>query len=193
MTKISKFIFLLFASISITGLADELPDDSIYHINSKWLNQDSNSVAIGDFREKIQVVSFIYTYCEHSCPVIISTLKELELSLSEDSKNEVNFLLISLDPKRDTPPVLSAYMQERDLSRNNWTMLQGTPDDVLEMSALLGVRYRPMDSEGNDLAHSNMITVLDKEGRINYQMRGLNEDLREVTRSIESIQRGAPN
>ena len=89
----------------------------------------------------------------------------------------MQFTLVSLDPARDRPEVLKRYMLEHDLDENLWTMLNGDPDDVLELSALLGVRYKPMDSESKDIAHSNMITVLDRQGRIHYQMKGLNQDL----------------
>ena len=57
----------------------------------------------------------------------------------------------------------------------DWQMLSGDADDVLELAALFGVRYKPMDS-GGDIAHSNMITLLDKQGRILYQLKGLNQD-----------------
>ena len=164
-----------------------MPDDSIYHIASNWVDQDSEVVNIESFKGTVQVVSFVYTYCEHSCPIIISNLKELESLLPDELNSQVNFLLISLDPKRDTPDVLSAYMEDRDLNKARWSMLNGDPDDVLELSALLGVRYRPMDAEGQDFAHSNMITVLDKEGRIQYQMKGMNENLVDVANAIESI------
>ena len=61
----------------------------------------------------------------------------------------------------------------------------GDPDDVLELSALVGVRYKPMDTEGKDIAHSNMITVLDRQGRIYYQMKGFDERLQPVVEAIE--------
>ena len=65
---------------------------------------------------------------------------------------------------------------------------QGEVDagDVRELSALVGVRYRPMDMEGKDIAHSNMITVLDKSGRIHYQMKGLDESLEDVVSAVQS-------
>jgi protein SCO1 len=102
MKQIPKVILLFFAILPGIGLANELPDDSIYHIDSNWVDQDNRALAIGEFKGTLQVVSFVYTYCEHSCPIIISKLKELESLLPDELKSKVNFLLISLDPKRDT-------------------------------------------------------------------------------------------
>jgi protein SCO1/2 len=164
--------------------APELPSDSIYHVESHWLNQRSERTNIADLQGKVQVVAFVYTYCEHSCPLIIANLKRIEAGLSVEQKSEVQLLLISLDPARDSPEVLKRYMLDHDLDERLWVMLNGDPDDVLELSALLGVRYRPMDSKSKDIAHSNMITVLDRQGRIHYQMKGLNEGLEPVVSAI---------
>lgn len=188
--RILKAFLLVILLLPNTGFSIELPDDSIYHIESNWIDQDNRALVIGDFKGTVQVVSFVYTYCEHSCPVIISKLKELDALLPNELKNQVNFLLISLDPSRDTPSVLNTYMDSRNLNKTRWSMLNGDPNDVLEMSALMGVRYRPMDAEGQDIAHSNMITVLDQEGRIQYQMKGMNENLNDVLHTIEGILTG---
>ncbi len=146
--------------------ASELPNDSVYHVASDWRNQNGQRTNIADLRGKVQVVAFVYTYCEHSCPFIIANLKRIERELPAAQKADVQFALVSLSPARDRPEVLKRYMLEPDLDEGLWAMLNGDADDVLELSALLGVRYKPMDNESKDIAHSNMITVLDRQGRM---------------------------
>ena len=63
-------------------------------------------------------------------------------------------------------------------------MFNGDPDDVLELAALFGVRYKPMNNTEKDIAHSNMISILDKAGRIHYQMKGLDASLEQVVVEI---------
>ena len=169
---------------SMLADAKELPDNSIYHVDSAWVNQQNTPLKIGDLAGKVQVVAFIYTYCEHSCPIIMSKLKRIESLLTTEQKKQLQFLLVSLDPERDTPEALDNYMLKHKLDRNHWLMLNGDPDDVLELSALVGVRYKPMDNEGKDIAHSNMITVLDKDGQIHHQMKGLGESTEQVVEAI---------
>jgi protein SCO1/2 len=175
---------LLLSAVSFAG---ELPDNSIYHVGSNWLDQDNQSFPIDELQGKIQVVAFVYTYCERSCPIILARLKALKSLLPEGHSKQVQFLLISLDPERDTPSVLRTYMQDKELEKNEWRMLNGSSDDVLELAALVGVKYKPMDLEGKDIAHSNMITVLDKKGRLYYQMKGLNESVNEVEKTIGQL------
>ena len=179
-----KGLLGLLLAVPAAWAAPELPNDSVYHVGSNWVNQNGGKVNIADFQGKVQVVAFVYTYCEHSCPFIIANLKRIEREIPAENKADVQFSLVSLDPARDSPEVLKQYMLDHDLDEQLWTMLNGNPDDVLELSALLGVRYRPMDNEAKDIAHSNMITVLDRQGRIHYQMKGLNESLEAVVSAI---------
>lgn len=182
MNVAKKTLNIIFLLAFISTVAAELPDESIYHIGSNWLNQNNKNVDITSLQGKVQVVAFVYTYCEHSCPIILAKLKYIENNISSEDK--VHFLLVSLDPKRDTPEVLNKYMKEKELDKNIWQMFSGDPDDVLELSALFGVKYKPMNNEAKDISHSNMITILDKKGRIHYQMKGLDASLEKVLSEI---------
>jgi len=179
-----KGLSILFLFAFVFPVVAELPDESVYHIGSDWLNQNNKNVNITSLQGKVQVVAFVYTYCEHSCPIILAKLKYIENNISSEYKDNVNFLLVSLDPKRDTPEVLSKYMKEKELDEKVWQMFSGDPDNVLELSALFGVRYKPMNNEAKDISHSNMITILDKKGRIYYQMKGLDASLEKVVSEI---------
>ena len=180
--NLSKFCLIFLGCMSV--VAAELPDDSIYQIGSDWVNHNNENVNISSLQGKVQVVAFVYTYCEHSCPIIISKLKYIKNNLAPEHKDKINFLLISLDPERDTPKILNQYMIDKELDEKYWQMFNGNRDDVLELSALFGVRYKPMNNAEKDIAHSNMITILDKTGRIYYQMKGLDVSLERVVTEI---------
>lgn len=186
--KLTNFILLAFilqaSDFVLAETSTDLPENSIYSVDSNWINQNNLQINLAKLKGKVQVLAFVYTYCEYSCPVILANLKQIRKTIPEELIDEVQFSLISLDPSRDTPEVLKQYMQEHGLKQTGWQMLNGDADDVLELSVLLGVRYKPMANEGKDISHSNMITVLDKQGRILYQLKGLNKNLEEVTNAI---------
>ncbi|MCO1335289.1 SCO family protein [Microbulbifer sp. OS29] len=180
------FLVLLFPIPSAWSNSN-LPDDSVYHVASSWLDQNGRKINISDLQGRVQVVSFVYTYCEHSCPIILANLRRIEQQVSAIEQSDIQFLLISLDPERDNPELLKRYIQDKGLNECRWTMLNGNPDDVLELSALLGVRYKPMSNDKKDIAHSNMITVLSKQGKISYQMKGVNEGVEDVVSAISKV------
>lgn len=172
----------LFSSVSI---GDEVTKDSVYQLDSPWLNQNAEEITLNTLQGSPQLVSFVYTYCEHTCPLIIAQLKLLLRDLPEKDKENLKVTLISLDPERDQPKQLKAYMEKHHLDDKQWTMLNGHPDDVRMLSNLFNVRYKPMQDD--QLAHSNMITLLDQQGVIQYQLKGLNQSKQDMVAKISAL------
>lgn len=192
MKIIATLLLTLPTSLMMTSFAQaqNLPDDSIYHFESSWLNQESETVLLPDLAGHIQLVAFIYSYCEHTCPTIIATIKQVNKKLSLDAREQLRITLVSLDPDRDTPERLKTYMDKQSLDEEQWSFLHGDADDVQALSALFGVRYKPMGD--SDIAHSNMLTILDQQGVMCYQMKGLGENLETITAEIEALAEESP-
>jgi protein SCO1 len=81
-------------------------------------------------------------------------------------------VLVSFDTERDTPAALHQYRLQHDLAAERWTLLHGSNDDVLELAALLGVKFKK-DAQGQFM-HSNVLTILNSQGEIAFQETGLN-------------------
>jgi protein SCO1 len=132
-------------------------------------------VTLAEVGGRAQVVAMVYTHCTHTCPRIVGELKRLEAAVPAAARSELRFVLVSLDPERDTPARLAEYAASARLDAERWTLLTGGEEEVRELAALLGLRYR---SEGNaEFSHSNSYLVLDGEGRIVHRQAGLGEDL----------------
>jgi len=159
-----------------------LPDESVYQLPGEWRDHEGRPLVLADLAGRPRLLSFVYTYCEHTCPTIVARLKLASEPPEGPAAGELQVTLVSLDPQRDTPERMRAYMAEQGLDQRGWLMLHGDPDDVLAFAAMLGVRYRPMGDR--DIAHSNMITVLDADGVVRYQAKGLDEDPAELAAAI---------
>jgi protein SCO1/2 len=92
---------------------------------------------------------------------------------------------VTFDPERDTLPVLQAYREKMHLNPENWTLLRGQPDDILELAVLLGVKYRK--NPQGDFSHSNLITVLNPAGEIVYRQVGLHQPIAETIAAIHQV------
>ena len=154
-------------------LANQLPASSVYHFDSVWIDQNSQTRDIVELRGEPRLMAFIYTYCEHTCPLIISKIKDVLHSLPEALATQMPVTLITLDPVRDTPDQMKAYLLKNNLDEKQWEILTGNKDDIRVLSNLLGVKYKAMSKD--ELAHSNMITLIDADGVILSQLKGLNE------------------
>ena len=163
-------VFVLLFSISTGFAQDELPGDSIYQVGGEWQNQDARLVGLNELVGKRQVITMIYTHCEHVCPVIVASMKLIEQSLPAPVLAETGFVLVTFTPETDTPEVMKDFAGKNNLDPDKWTLLRGTDDQVREMAMVLGVKYQVL--EDNEVNHSNLITVLDSEGRLSYQGSG---------------------
>lgn len=160
-------------------------EESIYNVSSTWTNRENREISLSDLRGKVQVVAMVYTHCEFACPRILADMNRVRRDLSEHARANTNFVIISIDPERDTPERLSDFAEENHLNREHWTLLNGSQGDILEVAALLGVRYKRISK--TDFTHSNMITVLNSEGEIIHQRKQLTNDQSGIIQSIERL------
>ena len=163
-------------------------DKSLYQLDSVWNSADGGKLKLARLKGKPQVVTMFFARCELACPVLVHDVKRIEAALPSELRGKVGFVLVSFDSERDTPEVLRGYRERQELNAATWTLLQGKPDDVLELGALLGIKFKK-DPQGQ-FAHSNVITVLNSAGEIVYQLNGLNLDVTPAISAIEKAIQG---
>lgn len=166
--------------------AGDFAPGSLYHLASTWTSADGEQLQLGALQGKARVLVMHYASCEYACPILLSILKNIEATLEPALREQVGFVTVSFDPERDTPQVLQAYAVNMGLDPAHWTLLCGSPEDTLELAVLLGVRYRK-DAQGG-FAHSNLLTVLNKQGEIVHRHNGLQQS---VANTIAAIRRVA--
>jgi protein SCO1/2 len=155
-------------------LEKPLSDKSLYHLESKWTTDDGKPLTLAALRGRPQLVVMFFATCEYACPILVENLKSIERMLPAEARGKAGFLLVSIDPDRDTPEALRAYRAKHAFDRANWTLLRGGVDDIRELAAVLGIQYQ-RDLRGQ-FSHSNVITVLDQDGVVAFQQAGLNKD-----------------
>lgn len=165
---LSFLISTLFFLLTSTNLLADMPSDSVYQLDNEWFNQEGDKIKLSSLQGKKQIVAMIYTHCLHTCPVIISSMQLLENELKNN--DEYGFLLVSLTPSSDTPEVLKEFSIKRKLNLNNWKLLTASDKDVRNLAMALNIKYKAAADE--EVAHSNLITILDEQGVILFQIMG---------------------
>ena len=165
--------------------AGHCTDKSLYQVESKWTTDGWKQIKLGDLAGKPQIVLMFFSHCTTACPILLNDLKRLSAALTPEQRARVGFTMVSFDTARDTPAALAEYRRAWDLPADNWTLLSGNADDVLELAALLGVKYR-QDADGQ-FAHSNLITVLDANGEIVHQQTGRGGDIGETVQTLVKL------
>lgn len=124
-----------------TRHSDHLPDLQL-------TNQSGNSVRLVSdlIRDRIVLISFMYTNCNGICPLTSSLFQRLRRPLYEQFGTDVRLISISLDPVTDTPAELFKYARafkaEDDQNPPEglaaWTFLTGTAEDIESARASFG-------------------------------------------------------
>src|SRR6516164_6072481 len=68
-------------------------------------SQDGAAVKLSDLRGKVVAVTFIFTMCADTCPVLTPMMSFVQDQLGEDFGEKIAFVSITVDPERDTPGV----------------------------------------------------------------------------------------
>ncbi len=151
-----------------TKTADGHPvNDTVYHtINGfSLLNQDSNIVSDSIFKGKIHIANFFFTTCGTICPKMSSEMMRVQHAIEKDT--DIVILSYTVDPEHDTPSILKEYADKYKAIKNKWFFLTGDKKTIYELarnSYYLAVG--PGDGGPEDFIHSEMFTLIDKDGRI---------------------------
>jgi protein SCO1 len=162
----------------------EISGESVYNLTSTWTTQKNENLKLTHFKNKIVIAAMVFTHCESACPRIVADMQRIESSLSEKELRQVTFLLISMDPERDTPARLTEFAGEHKLNAN-WTLICSNLDATMEIANVLGVKVKKLEGGGFD--HSNIIHVLDQQGVIVHQQNGFAVEQDETLKAIRNL------
>ncbi len=150
-----------------------ISETSLYQLDSAWTTDEGKPILLRSLAGRPQVVTMFFASCQVACPILVNDMFRISADLRDKDRTNVGFVLISFDTERDTPKALAKFRRDRKIPAS-WTLLTAKPDDVLELAALLGVKYKKDVRE--QFSHSNVITLLRSNGEILVQQAGLNTD-----------------
>jgi protein SCO1/2 len=151
-----------FAAIDISG-ADYAKDFALTDHNGQ-------PRGIKDFAGKVVVMFFGYTQCPDVCPTSMAELAEVKKLLGADG-DKLQGLFVTIDPARDTPEMLKAYMANFDPS---FLALYTTPDKLVALAKDFKVYYKKVEGKtptSYTMDHSAGSYVYDTQGRLRLYTR----------------------
>jgi len=148
-------------------------------------SQDGAQIALADFRGKVVAVTFIYTLCTDTCPVLTPMMSFVQDRLGRDFGEKIVFVSITVDPERDTPEVLKEYAQAFGADLGGWAFLTGSPATIREVTRGYGV-FASKTANG-DVDHSFLTSIVDPHGILRVQYLGVRFDPEEFRRDLLSL------
>lgn len=152
-----------FHGIDLTG-ADYAKDFALQDFNGQ-------PRTLQDYRGKIVVIFFGYTQCPDVCPTSLSELVAAKKLLGADG-DKLQGLFVSVDPERDTPEVLKAYMANFDPTFV--ALYASSPEKLAEVAKHYKVYYKKVEGKtptSYTMDHSAGMYIYDTQGRLRLYAR----------------------
>ena len=142
-----------------------LKSEGEHHIaDFNMINQDGEVRSSKEWEGKIVVADFFFTTCPTICPKMTASLKRVSEVYND---GEVKISSFTVDPERDDPKKLTAYIKKFNLPVQNWDLLTGSKKEIYKL-ARNSFMLVATDGDGGpgDFIHSENLVLVDKKKRI---------------------------
>lgn len=133
-------------------------------------DQFGQDVALSDLRGRVVVLTFLYTSCPDVCPLIAGKLGQVHDRLGQRA-DEVAFVVVTVDPERDTAPRVRQYLEAQRLV-NKLTFLTGDHPAVEAVWKAYGIGVATVPLPGSasgggtyEVLHTDALYLIDRQGR----------------------------
>jgi protein SCO1 len=151
------------------------------------ISQDGAPVRLADFRGKVLAVTFIYTLCSSTCPVLTPLMARVQDEVGSEFGRNIAFASITVDPERDTAETLKLYAQSYGADLAGWSFLTGPATTIQEVTRRYGVFAAPAGN--GDIDHTFLTSLVDRNGMLRVQYLGVRFDPDEFRRDLLSLAR----
>jgi len=153
--------------------------------NYQFTDTNGKTVRMSDYLGKPVVVSFIYSSCAQSCPVITQTLaaatEAAQGALGDDSFSVIS---VGFDTTSDTPDRMRSFARQQGIRVDGWKFLSGDLPTVLAMSENLGfIFYR--SAKGFD--HLSQVSVISADGKVYRQVYGEDFEIPQLVEPLKEL------
>lgn len=134
----------------------------------EFTDQAGNHFSEQNIRNKLAVISFVFTRCPGTCTQQSAAMQKLQERLATSGTDQVQLITISVDPEYDSPEVLSEYGKALNANFDQWTFLTGEKDTIWKFSRNqlgMSVSANPTDPL-IPIAHESKFVLVDRSAMI---------------------------
>ena len=125
----------------------------------------------------VWVADFVFTHCTTFCPQMTANLAAVQQGSAAAGVPDLRLVSFTVDPDRDTPPVLKDYARANGADPSRWSFLTGTQKQMWDLSVGMKLSVGPGDDAidgsgklggmaGMQVMHSSHFLLVDKRGQV---------------------------
>ncbi len=134
------------------------------------VDQDGQRFDTRSLQGRWHILFFGFTACPDICPTTLSDMRRLFSQLPKETRNQLQLVLITADPARDTPQQLKTYL---DYYRGGFNGLTGDMEQLQRLSRALGLPFVPASETQGDysVSHSGNLALVGPDGTLRGHIR----------------------
>jgi protein SCO1/2 len=148
-------------------------------------DQDGRPFSSEQLRGRTWVADFVFTHCAGACPKMTMRMAGLQKALANP---DVHFVSFTVDPERDTPPVLKEYAKTYDADPARWHFLTGDTKAMFQAARDMKLTAEPAGVLGPDIAHAEKFLLVDARGQVRgaYDSKD-DDDIKKLTADAAAL------
>ncbi|MGB6432306.1 MAG: SCO family protein [Candidatus Acidiferrales bacterium] len=164
---------------------DAVPDFSL-------IDQNSQRVALSQFKGKIVVMTFMYTHCvlPNFCFRTANNFRLLQKRFADQLGSNLIFISITFDPEHDTPAALAQYGKTWNADPKSWKLLTGPQAEIDKVSGQFGVTYF---ADMGLITHSLHTVIITRDGTLAANLEGNEFNADQLGDLVQTVLAGARN
>jgi protein SCO1/2 len=151
----------------------------------RLVDQSGQRVSLADLRGKVLAVTFIYTSCKDTCPILTAKMASLQGALGADFGPRVRFVSITVEPEIDTPAVLASYARAHSANPGGWSFLTGSSAEIRDVVRRYGALAKR--NKAGDVDHLFLTSLIDAKGMLRVQYLGYRFGPMEMLRDLQAL------
>lgn len=138
--------------------------------NLEFVDEHGQAVTTDSLRGRWHLLFFGFTACPDICPTTLSDMRRLLGQLPPSISDQLQLILVSADPTRDTPEALRAYLGYYRAGFKGWT---GDMAQLQELSKALGLPFVPSEKTSGEysVSHSGNLAIVSPDGKLRGHIR----------------------
>ncbi|NSL52022.1 SCO family protein [Calidifontibacillus erzurumensis] len=170
-----KKIYITFITLAVLGISAGILYLTVVRPGSMELPEDvvmetafGGEYSFADLPPKIRLIEFMYVNCPDVCPTTSLRMNLLRKKLEEDGifGDKVEFVTVTIDPRRDTAEKLRYYAERFNITddKSGWYFLRGTEEDTKKLADTFQFMYR--DPGTGNFVHTTFTYMLNENNKL---------------------------
>jgi protein SCO1/2 len=145
------------------GVLIQSPDEAA---DFTLMTSRGEPMSLSDFRGKMVMLYFGYTFCPDVCPTTLNDLSNMMETLGPKKAKDVQVIMVTVDPERDTVEQLSTYLA---YFNPDFLGMTGSVEDIQDIASHYGIFFERQEGDtqaGYLVDHTAVVTLVDDTGHV---------------------------